>query len=192
MFINWDESVLHFNPQTIEPAENGIPLPVYGNYGGPLWTAGEVGGTTPPLPANGDPFSVDPQPVDKLDAAFYLHDLAYNVNPGASADNDFALLQTIDSLQFTDPNASNYGGDAEASLYAVSASLALIGRLVFTPGALNQLDDAEVSALPRFTVDAVQNFEAGLAAVPDEGRTAQHAFEANYVPQIEAQFDLLI
>src|SRR4051812_41493249 len=181
MFINWDDTVLHFNE-----------IPVYGNYGGPLWTAGEVGGTTPQLPANGDPFSVDPKPVDNLDAAFYLHDLAYNVNPGATADNDFALLQTIDSLQFTDPSAPDYGGDAEASLYAGATSLALIGRLAITPGALNQLDAAEVSALPNFTADAIQNFEVGLASVPDEGRAALHAFEANYLPQIGAQFDLLI
>ena len=113
MFINWNETELHFNPLTIEPAANGIPLPFYGNYGGPFWTAGEVGGTTPPLPPNGDPFAVDTQPVDKLDAAFYLHDLAYNVNPEASVENDFALLQTIDSLQFSDPGASTYGGDVE-------------------------------------------------------------------------------
>jgi len=176
----------------MEPADSGIPIPVYGNYGGPLWTAGQVGGTTPPLPANGDPFSVDPEPVDRLDAAFYVHDLSYVDNPGASVENDFQLLQAIDSLQFTDPSASNYGGDVEASLYAGSASLALIGRLVSTPGALNELDAAEISALPKFTANVIQNFEAGLAVVPEEGRVALHAFEASQLSHTEAQFDLLI
>jgi hypothetical protein len=197
MNINWDESLLHFHPQSIEPAANGIPLPYYGNYGGPLWTAGEVGGTTPPLPANEDPFSVDPKPLDNLDAAFYLHDLAYKENLGAPVlpDDDFELLQTIYGLQFTNPDAPNYGGDMEASLYAGLASLSYIGLLAFTPGALDQLDDAEVSALPIFAVDAIQNFEAGLEAVPDEGRSlhgALHVFEAKYLPLIQAEFDLII
>jgi hypothetical protein len=59
-FISW-EPTLHFHPTSLDPfTTHGIPVPTYGNYGGPGYTAGTLGGTTP----NSLP---DPAPVDPLD-----------------------------------------------------------------------------------------------------------------------------
>jgi len=45
MFINWD--VTRFDPNSVEPStQHGIPVPSYGNYGGPNYSAGAQGGTT--------------------------------------------------------------------------------------------------------------------------------------------------
>src|SRR5215472_474411 len=67
--INWDPN-LSFDPTNVaDPfATHGIPVPTYGNYGGPGYTAGTLGGTAS-VPA-------DPPPVDPLDQLFYTHDLA--------------------------------------------------------------------------------------------------------------------
>ena len=47
--INW-EPILFFDPTSLDPfASHGIPIPTYGNYGGPGYTAGTLGGTTPNL-----------------------------------------------------------------------------------------------------------------------------------------------
>ena len=68
--INW-EPTLHFHPTSLDPfATHGIPVPTYGNYGGPGYTAGTLGGTTPNPPP-------DPTPVDPLDTLFYQHDLVF-------------------------------------------------------------------------------------------------------------------
>jgi hypothetical protein len=47
--INWEPN-LFFDPTSLDPfASHGIPIPTYGNYGGPGYTAGTLGGTTPIL-----------------------------------------------------------------------------------------------------------------------------------------------
>jgi hypothetical protein len=44
MHINW-EARSYFDPNSPDPfATHGIPLPTYGNYGGPNYSAGEVDG----------------------------------------------------------------------------------------------------------------------------------------------------
>src|SRR4029453_15590025 len=49
-FINWEPN-LFFHPTSLDPfATHGIPIPTYGNYGGPGYTAGTLGGTPPPPP----------------------------------------------------------------------------------------------------------------------------------------------
>jgi hypothetical protein len=67
--FNWDPKIF-FDPTNLNDifATQGIPIPTYGNYGGPGYTAGTLGGTAS-VPA-------DPLPVDPLDDLFYQHDLA--------------------------------------------------------------------------------------------------------------------
>ena len=70
MYINW-ETRSYFDFNSLDPfATHGIPLPTYGNYGGPNYSAGEVGGQITLT-------SADPPPVDPLDALFYQHDFVY-------------------------------------------------------------------------------------------------------------------
>ena len=137
-----------------------------------------MGGDTPEAP-NGDPTLVEPAPRDALDTAFYFHDWAYQQTPGATIlpQADFTLLQTIDDLDLNDP---------EAILYAGFASLSIIGQLVSSQDALAQLTLEQLASLPGYTLDAVQDLEAGLAAAPSEGRSlhgALHVFEAKFLPR---------
>ena len=47
MYINWDVTI-RFDPNSVLPStQHGIPVPSYGNYGGPNYSAGEEGGRTP-------------------------------------------------------------------------------------------------------------------------------------------------
>jgi hypothetical protein len=68
MHINW-EVTTRFDPNSLEPSTHGIPIPSYGNYGGPNYSAGVENGRTPETP--------NPPPLDALDALFYEHDLVY-------------------------------------------------------------------------------------------------------------------
>ena len=71
MNIDWKDATLRFDPNSPDAfATHGIPLPVYGNYGGPNWSAGQVGGKITGTPT-------DPLPVDDLDELFYAHDFVY-------------------------------------------------------------------------------------------------------------------
>jgi hypothetical protein len=171
MYINWEDSTLRFDPVSPDPlATHGIPLPVYGNYGGPNWSAGEVGGT-PTIPAN-------PPPVDQdqlgLDTLFYAHDLAYqsSTDPLERAAADILLVQGMHNLTYTDPGQPNY--DPEAGLYEGFATLAILLQLA-AGGAPPQTEIVQ---------EAIVNFEAGLAAVPDEAKSlhgAFHVFEHQYL-----------
>ena len=51
--INW-EVTTRFDPNSLEPSTHGIPIPSYGNYGGPNYSAGverwdDSGNTEPAL-----------------------------------------------------------------------------------------------------------------------------------------------
>ena len=109
MYINWTKDVF-IDPVTLTagPGPNGIPIPTYGNYGGPDYTDGSIGGT---IPLGGGV-----APVDQLDALFKAHDLAYQ-NSGATEDPsaDLAVIHGIEYLTAThqlDAEASFYGGAA--------------------------------------------------------------------------------
>ena len=170
MNINWKDSTLRFDPNSPDPfATHGIPLPVYGNYGGPNWSAGQVGGiaTNPP----------NPPPVDQLDTLFWAHDLAYqsSTDPLVRAAADILLVQQMHNLTYTDPGQPNY--DPEAGLYEGFSTLAI----------LLQLAAGGVPPLPNQTLlvqDAITNIEAGLAEVPGEAKSlhgAFHVFEHQYL-----------
>jgi hypothetical protein len=86
--INWIDSTLRFDPKSADPfATHGIPLPVYGLYGGPNWSAGQIGGTVTPT---------SPAGLDPLDALFKTHDLVYQTtqDPLARATADVSWLRT--------------------------------------------------------------------------------------------------
>ena len=175
-FINWGP-VSHFDPHTpLDPlATHGIPLPTYGNYGGPNYTAGVVGGTTPEPSQLNDTNS----PVDLLDWQFYWHDLAYqhSTDPTARVTADLALVFGMQAL----PDPGDPGYNPEVSLYDGFATLGIIGQLAghlvvqFLP------EDVQ-EHLAEASQEALVNFEAGLAALPEEGRSLNGAFHV-----IEAQ-----
>jgi hypothetical protein len=121
--INWTIDVF-IDPVTLAagPGPSGIPIPTYGNYGGPDYSDGSVGGTIPAVGAV--------QPVDKLDTLFFFHDLAYQMQPSATEipSADLALIHGIEYLTATrqlDAEASFYGG---AAVLGVAASMALNGH----------------------------------------------------------------
>jgi hypothetical protein len=121
--INWTTDVF-IDPVTLTAGAgpSGIPIPTYGNYGGPDYSDGLVGGTIPTtgaLPA-----------VDQLDARFFLHDLAYQLQPSANEipSADLALIHGIEFLTATrqlDAEASLYGG---ATILGIMAFMAANGH----------------------------------------------------------------
>jgi len=138
MYINWSKDV-YIDPVTLTagPGPNGIPIPTYGNYGGPDYSDGLVGGT---IPTSGAVPWVDP-----LDHLFFNHDLAYQQNPGATElpSADLTLIHGIEYLTAThqlDAEASFYGG---AAILGVAAFMAANGHPL-SPG---ELLFAEATAL---------------------------------------------
>ena len=103
-YINWNTDVF-IDPATLSPAAGGIPIPTYGNYGGPGYSNGSIGGTIT-IGARA--------PVDSLDALFYSHDLAYQLQPQSKdiPSADLALIGGIELLTAAGQH------DAEVSLYA--------------------------------------------------------------------------
>jgi hypothetical protein len=98
--INWDPN-LSFDPTSLDPfATHGIPIPTYGNYGGPGYTAGTLGGTASFPPAN-------PPAVDPLDQLFYEHDFALqqaNGNPQVIVAASIDLVLKMNALPLIDPS----------------------------------------------------------------------------------------
>jgi hypothetical protein len=142
-----------------------IPVPTYGNYGGPDYSGGEIIG-----PGEIPNFTV--QPTDPLDGLFQQHDEAYydpSATPEDLATADLALIQGILAL----PDDAVTG---EGDLYAGAAVLALIYQIGIVneqPQLLTQLD------LP----DVVQQ----AASLIEQGRIEPDAQEiAAIVPWIES------
>ena len=134
--INWD-TPFFFNPATGQGASEGSPgavaFPTYGNYGGALYQSGKIGGALLTKP-DGSPYTyaelthigtAQQVPVDPLDYLFYRHDVASSESGAgysdAQATADAALLNAMVALNTDD--------DPEASLYAGTAELAMIGDL---------------------------------------------------------------
>ncbi|MEH2536580.1 MULTISPECIES: hypothetical protein [unclassified Bradyrhizobium] len=176
MYINW-ETRSYFDFNSLDPfATHGIPLPTYGNYGGPNYSAGEVGGTITGT-------SADPPPVDPLDALFYQHDLAYqtSTDPLVRAAADVQLVEAMHALTYTDPGDTNY--DPEAGLYEGFATLGTIAGLA-AAGVLQQLPGSDQLLIAEATQEAAVNLEAGLAEAPAEAKSlhgAFHVFEHQYL-----------
>jgi hypothetical protein len=188
-FINWEPN-LFFDPTSIDPAAtHGIPIPTYGNYGGPGYTAGTFGGTTPSPPPN-------PPPVDALDALFYVHDLAFQqfhdgtIGPAELVEASVQLVLGMSALTYTDPGSPDY--DPAAGLYEGLGTLAVVSQLLVGTGAFQTLPSPVQQQIATATQEAVTNFEAGLAAIPGEAGSlhgALHVFEHKFAESLP--FDLM-
>jgi hypothetical protein len=189
-FINWEPN-LFFHPTSLDPfATHGIPIPTYGNYGGPGYTAGTLGGTTPPPPPN-------PPPVDALDALFYQHDFVFQqfhdgviTDPAALIQASAQLVLEMSALTYTDPGSANY--DPAAGLYEGFGTLAVVSQLLVDTGAFQALPPLLQQQIAVASQEAVTNFEAGLAAIPGEAGSlhgALHVFEHKFAESLP--FDLL-
>jgi hypothetical protein len=187
--INWDPN-LSFDPTSLDPfATHGIPIPTYGNYGGPAYSAGTLGGTTPPPP------NPNPPPLDALDELFYAHDFALqeaNGNPqvivGASIDLVLNMDLNMNVLSLTDPNSPKY--DPAAQLYEGLGTLAVVSQLIAS--AWQFIDQSTQAQIETAAQHAVTNFEEGLAAIPGEAGSlhgAFHVFEQKFAESLP--FDLL-
>ncbi len=124
---------------------NGIPIPTYGNYGGPSWSEGRVG------PSTDGVYDPGKGPIDALDTLFFNHDYAAHLGvPDIAADK--ALLDSMVAL--TDRQL-----DAEASLYSGLAELAMINKLAAEGYHFSSHE------LYRDVQDAVHNIGTGLAGL---------------------------
>ncbi|MDP8920660.1 MAG: hypothetical protein M3O00_17625 [Pseudomonadota bacterium] len=170
-FINWDKT-FPVDPSTGEVLpvgrEGALELPTYGNYGGGGYSAGEFGGqllTT----SSGRPLSQtrlttlgskSEDPVDRLDYLFYRHDVASNdvgeAYTRGQARADVSLIKSLIKLD------ASY--DPEASLYAGSASFAMIGRLAIN----DKLHLVSPKVLIAAVEDAVGDIQYGLENLPHQ------------------------
>ena len=182
MDINWDVTV-RFDPNSLQPSTHGIPIPSYGNYGGPNYSAGVEGGTTPEIPV--------PAPVNALDFLFWEHDLVYQhfkddtATPLDIAKADVSLVEGMYFLTQSDP--AFFSNDAEALLYEGLAALTVGGKILTTPDELayfQTLPDFDKGVVLQALHEAVPNFETGLAETAgSEARSlhgALHVFEAHF------------
>jgi hypothetical protein len=141
--INFDQQFVPFL---------GFPVPTYGEYGGPGYTAGEYA-----LPGSAtDPQAyVDVQPIDPLDALFRVHDIAYDpvlsgTSPLARAQADVALIQGISRI-------ANGQLDADAAVYGGLATLALVAQVeLIAPDLLSDKQDV------RYVRGAFHDIQRGL------------------------------
>jgi len=150
--INWD--VLAPAPAPYE----GLSVPTYLNFGGPNYSGGELVG-----PGETADFSVPA--LDLLDAAFKVHDQAYeSTSLSARATADIALLDSI--LLLSDEQLS-----PEGHLYAAVTTFVLLAQLSQYPdGTLNFFQQvALLSQTPAYIADAVHNLsEAGIEPARNE------------------------
>ena|SRR5437016_1705529 len=192
MFINWDVTA-RFDPNSLVSSTqgvstHGVPIPSYGNYGGPNYTAGVEGGTTPEGP-NPTPAFLDP-----LDKLFWQHDLVYqHVKdglvppldiPNAIAQADVTLVEGLYELLTTTNLAP------EAFLYDALATLTIGAKILTTPSELDYLgaNPSDAAAVFKAVQAAIPNFEIGLAETPgNEARSLNGAFqvfEAHFAQQL--------
>jgi hypothetical protein len=170
-YINW-ERTFPVDPSTGEilpvGTKDALELPTYGNYGGGGYSAGEFGGqllTT----SSGRPLSLarltalgadSEDPVDRLDYLFYRHDVASNdvgeAYTRGQAKADVSLIKSLIRLD------ASY--DPEASLYAGSATFAMVGRLAIN----DKLHLLPPKVLVAAVEDSVSDIQYGLENLPEE------------------------
>lgn len=122
---------MNINWSVLVPGPGGVPLPTYGNYGGPLYSNGEV------LASPDQPVDYTAPPVDALDALFRTHDMAYDSPDSLErAEGDLALIQGIKAL-------SRDSLPPEQSLYGGAALLVGVGLLTVANGHPEMLSQAQ-------------------------------------------------
>jgi hypothetical protein len=187
MFINWDVTA-RFDPNSLVPSTHGIPIPSYGNYGGPNYSAGVEGGRTPE-PGSADYLAHPPK--DPLDQLFYTHDLTYQhvkdglvppqEIPNVIAQADVTLVKGLDALAKTNL-------EPETLLYDAVGTLSVGGKILTTE--LAYVDPLDAARVLTAVQAAIPNFEIGLAETPGkEARSlngAFHVFEAHFAQLVQA------
>ncbi|SCX95772.1 hypothetical protein [Microvirga guangxiensis] len=131
----------------------GLPIPTYGNYGGPNWTGGEFVGDDEP----GD-YTVPPE--DSLDALFRRHDRAYDQPDTllrAQAD-----LQLIKGILRQSPDEVTGEGD----LYAGGAALAMLYQIAVVNGRPELLATVDVQTIIESAIDRIE--EGSISPEPQE------------------------
>ena len=117
----------------IQDTENALTgLVTYGNYGGENYSAGVVGGTIT---------ETSPPPIDAYDAAYYLHDLAYQSSSDVAVHlaADIQVTETVYDLTLqgggtvnvltgTDGADIQVGGDGDDWIYGGLGNDQLDGR----------------------------------------------------------------
>jgi hypothetical protein len=144
MEINW--LILTEGPE-------GIPVPTYGQYGGPNWSGGKFVG-------DDEPGNYTVQPKDPLDKLFKDHDQAYD-QPDTllRAKADLLLIQDI--LRQSPDEVTG-----EGDLYAGAAALAMLYQIAVVNGRPELLLKVDVEEIVHGAIDRIE-----------EGRVTPEAHE---------------
>jgi len=157
------EEPLNTNWSILVPGPDGVPIPTYGNYGGPGYSNGQV------LSSPDQPVDYSAPPVDPLDALFRFHDMAYDSRSTlVRAEGDLALIQGIQglSLGLLSP---------EQSLYAGAAIVFGIQQLALVNGHPELLSQPQLLAAASTSVHEIQY---GLAHLEPADATGIRAWLA--------------
>lgn len=134
MRINWLQ---------ITEGPAGIPVPTYGEYGGPNWTGGQVVGDDEP----GD-YTVPPE--DPLDALFRKHDMAYDQpNTFRRAVADRILIEKI----LKQPEDAVTG---EGDLYAGGAVFAMLYQIIVVNDRPEVLIGLDIRKVMQGAIDRIE------------------------------------
>ena len=148
---------MNINWSILVPGPGGVPIPTYGNYGGPGYSNGVV------LSSPDQPVDYSAPPVDPLDELFRFHDMAYD-SPSAlvRAEGDLALIQGIEGLSLGPLSP-------EQSLYAGAAIVFGIERLALVNGHPELLSQPQLLAAASTSVHDIQYGLAHLELVDASG-----------------------
>jgi hypothetical protein len=161
MAINWN---------IIVTGPGGLPIPTYGNYGGPMYSDGQV------LTDPNQPVAYSSPPVDQLDALFQAHDQAYDsTDLIVRAAGDLALVQSIAAL----PDATT---SAEQDLYGGAAVLFGLYQLSFVNDRPDLLTPQQDLALAS---EGVQMIGSGLQEASPQTHLALAEWAVAAAPAIE-------
>ena len=135
---------MNINWSVLVPGPGGVPIPTYGNYGGPGYSNGHV------LSSPDQPVDYSAPPVDPLDELFRFHDVAYDTpSTLVRAEGDLALIQGIEELSLGPLSP-------EQSLYAGAAILFGIEQLVLVNGHPELLSQPQLLAAANIAVHDIQ------------------------------------
>ncbi len=124
-------------------APGGVPVPTYGEYGGPNWSGGEVVG-------DDEPGNYTKLPADGLDALFLEHDRIYD-RPDTllRAEADYILIQGI----LAQPPDEVTG---EGDLYAGGAVIAMLYQITVVNKHPEVLIGADLEAIVQGAIDRIE------------------------------------
>lgn len=145
MQINW---------LNLTEGPGGIPVPTYGEYGGPGWSGGAF------VEADETPdYTVLPE--DDLDALFLAHDQAYDFpsNDFSQAIADIVLIQEIQAL----PEDAVSG---EGDLYAGGAMLAMLYQIAIPNDHPELLQFLDLEGIVQDAIDLIA--QGSIAPEPEE------------------------